>query len=461
MNTTLGQLADLLSGRILSGREDLIVSGEVHTDSRKKSPGSLFFALSGERFDGNSFAAQALENGASIVVVSREIPDLPENAGVLLVKDTLAALQALAKWWRSQLSTLRVVAITGSNGKTSTKDFTKSVLSRKYRTIATTGNLNNHIGVPLSILAATEQDEVAVWEMGMSHPGELAPLCDMIQPQIGLITNIGLAHIEFMGSRDSIAQEKTTLGRCLPPSGILAYPAQDDYADYIARNTNATPLPTGGEQSSIQAKAIQQTETGSSFILRIDGAGEVSVSLPVPGRHMIQNALLAAVAGHTLGLSLDQIASGLEGSVLTSGRLRQFSARGCLVLDDTYNANPDSMVAALDTLKSLSIQPGARRIAVLGKMGELGDFSDEGHARVGRHAAQLGIDFLVVIGEEAAEIARAAKAENTRTQILSSSKHEASTLLNSLLRDGDAFLFKGSRSAAIEEIMFTIFPPEK
>lgn len=461
MTITLEQLAIVISGEILAGDREHLFSGKVTTDSREISPGSLFFALSGERFDGNHFAAQASQNGAAAVIVSRPAEHIAGGCAVILVKDTLSALQSLASWWRAQLPGLHVVAITGSNGKTSTKDFTKAVLSQKFKTIATSGNLNNHIGVPLSILEAGPEDEAAVWEMGMNHPGELAPLCELIRPEIGLITNIGSAHIEFMGSRDKIAQEKTTLGRHLSKNGTLAYSSSDDYADYILRNTTAKPLPVGGENDRIQALNIRQTPSGSKFTLAVKDLGNIEILLPVPGRHMVDNALLAAAAGYTLELSLQQIADGLSSAALTSGRLRQFSRNGVTILDDTYNANPDSMIAALDTLRSMELPPHGRRIAVLGKMGELGSYYQEGHERVGRHAASIGIDILAAVGEEAAPIASAAKKQTSAIQVFSPSKKEAPLLLSTLFHDGDVLLFKGSRSASIEDIMNILFPPEK
>lgn len=459
MNIFLQDLSHILSGRILSGQAGLVLSGEINTDSRKNVPGSLFFALSGENFDGNDFAKSAAEKGAAAVIISRPIDGLPAQCGAILVEDTLQALQTLAQWWREQLTGLQVIAITGSNGKTSTKDFTKAVLSEKFATIATQGNLNNHIGVPLSILSVKKSDEVAVWEMGMNHKGELAPLCKMTAPRIGIITNIGTAHIEFMGTRDAIAEEKATLARALPEEGTLIYQSSDDYAGYLEKNTKAHLLTTGKEGDLVFARNIIQTEKGSRFDL-VAANQSAPVELSVPGRHMIGNALLAAGAGYTLGMTAQEIAAGLNKASLSHGRLRQFAYKEYTIIDDTYNANPDSMVAALDTLATLNIPSGAKRIAVLGKMGELGDHSDEGHARVGSHAVEQGIDILLVIGDEAREIANAAASlapENTEVFLLE--KEEAASTLTALLSDGDAILFKGSRSAAIEDILNTAFPP--
>lgn len=456
MNVTLKQLATLLPGQILSGEEGLLLTGTVNTDSRKELPGSLFFALSGENFDGNDFAAHAAAKGAAAVIVSHPV-QIEAPCGVILVKDTLLALQSLAAWWRTQLD-IRVIGITGSNGKTSTKDFTKSVLEQRFRTIATQGNLNNHIGLPLSILSATPEKEAAVWEMGMNHPGELAPLCAMARPKIGIITGIGTAHLEFMKTRQAIAEEKSTLGASLPESGTLIFPDNDDFADYLAAHTSAHLLKVGGEHSPVRAANICPTEEGSAFTLIIDSLGKKETFIPVPGRHMISNALLAAAAGATQGLTLDEITKGLEKGVLTKGRLRRWTHSGCNILDDTYNANPDSMIAALDTLAATPISKENKRIAVLGKMGELGGYSQSGHRAVGTHAAGLGIDILVVVGKEAEEIAFACRESSTGTEVLfADDKQAAVALLDSRIRQGDALLFKGSRSAAMETLMNSVF----
>lgn len=464
MNLTLQQLANLFSGQILAGDRERVLTGPVNTDSRKEVPDSLFFALSGDKFDGNDFACQAAEKGASVVVVSRPV-ELPapssQSCAVILVKDTLAALQQLAAWWRNQLTGIQVVGITGSNGKTSTKDFTRSILSQRFRTVATKGNLNNHIGVPLSILSTEEDTQAAIWEMGMSHPGELAPLCAMTRPQIGIITFIGTAHMEFMKTRQAIAEEKSTLGLCLPENGTLIFPANDDFADYLSTRTRAKILKTGGEHSPVRAENIRPTAEGNAFTLVIEPLGKIDTHISIPGHHMISNALLAAAAGSVLGLSLEEISEGLKNGELTKGRLRQWTYSGRIILDDTYNANPDSMKAALDTLAAAPLAERGRRIAVLGKMGELGDFSLSGHRSVGYHAVECGIDILLVVGEDARSIAEAAREKAARMQILFfTTKQEAVCWLSGHTNSGDILLFKGSRSAGMEDVMNSVFPPE-
>lgn len=436
------------------------VTAGLTTDSRRVVPGCVFLALSGERFDGNTFAAEATRKGAAAVVVSRTEGEYAPGATVILVQDTLKALQSLASWWREQLAPLHVVGLTGSSGKTSTKDMTLAVLAQRYKAIATAGNLNNHIGVPLSILSTEKGTEAAVWEMGMNHAGELAPLCHMTRPQIGIITTIGSAHLEFLGSRQNIAQEKCTVARALPKEGCMIYPATDDFADYIASQTVATPIPVGGCDSPVRALNCRTTAQGTAYDLHIEGLGETRINLPVPGQHMVSNSLLAAAAGWKLGCTLEQIAAGLSSATLTKGRLACKQVEGYTVVDDTYNANPESMKAALRTVAAL--EGPKRRFAVLGKMGELGEGGIAAHAEIGWCAASLGYAAVVVVGEECAETdALCQAAAETIPAVLVNTPAEAAATLRSVTEPGDAILFKGSRSAGMERTMYELFPSLK
>ncbi len=433
------------------------ITAGLTTDSRAITPGCVFVALCGERFDGNNYAAEATQKGAAAVVVSRLAGEYAPGSTVVQVADTLAALQRLATWWRGQLEPLHVVGLTGSSGKTSTKDMCRSVLSQKFSTLATKGNLNNHIGVPLSILSTPQGTQAAIWEMGMNHAGEIAPLCAMTRPQIGIITTIGSAHLEYLGTRQAIAEEKCTVARALPADGFMIYPAMDDFADYIATQTAATPLPVGGCNSPVRALNPRNTATGTTYTLHIDGEGEVEVSLPVPGAHMVSNSLLAAAAGWKLGCSLPEIAAGLSASSLTHGRLACKEVEGYTVVDDTYNANPESMKAALETVAAL--RGPKRHIAVLGKMGELGEGGIAAHAEMGWCAASLGYAAVVVVGPECPEtLALCQAASESIPALLVNTPAEAAAALRALMQPGDALLFKGSRSAGMERSMYELFP---
>ncbi len=454
---SLSELIHATGGKSVVQGTAAITAG-VTTDSRAIVPGCLFVALCGERFDGNRFAAEASQKGAAAVLVSRVEGEFDPACSVVQVEDTLAALQALATWWRAELAPLHVVGLTGSSGKTSTKDMLLAVLAQHYRTLATKGNLNNHIGVPLSILSTPKGTEAAVWEMGMNHAGELAPLCAMTQPQMGIITTIGSAHMEYLGSREGIAQEKCTVARCLPESGFMIYPAGDDFAPMIAGQTPATPLAVGGEDSPVRALSPRPSAQGTDYTLCIEGLGEVPVSLPVPGAHMVSNSLLAAAAGWKLGCTLSEIAAGLSASSLTKGRLACRELLGYTVVDDTYNANPESMKAALQTVAAL---PGSgRRIAVLGKMGELGQGGIAAHAEMGRCAGELGYDALLVMGAECGETLALATTAADRVPVVLTAEEPASAAaaLRPHMQEGDILLFKGSRSAGMERVIAELFP---
>ncbi|MCX6845307.1 MAG: UDP-N-acetylmuramoyl-tripeptide--D-alanyl-D-alanine ligase [Verrucomicrobia bacterium] len=446
------QIADVLGADVAAGDPAAVVCAGVSTDTRKLPAGCAFFALRGENFDGDAFAADALAAGAALVVVHRWSGDCPAGAAVIVVPDTLAALQRLAYWWRRQLD-IPVVCITGSNGKTSTKDLTTAVLSRRFRVSSTKGNLNNHIGLPLTVLATTLEDQAAVWEIGMNHAGELEPLCKIAQPKYGIITNIGTAHIEHLGSRDAIAEEKGTLARALPDNGILFISASCDYHDFLRERTKAALVSVGDGRGIVRAENLRLEADRSHFTLVIEGDGHVKVCLPVPGRHMVINALLAAAVGWKLGMPPGEIASGLNEAKISSGRLARRVADGVTVIDDTYNANPESMAAAIETLAEAPVPDGARRFAVLGRMGELGIHGPAAHHQIGELAASHGL-VVIAAGEGAEGIAEGA----------GGAKHfpvlaDAAKWLAAEVRPGDAVLFKGSRSATIERVMNAAFPP--
>jgi UDP-N-acetylmuramoyl-tripeptide--D-alanyl-D-alanine ligase len=370
---------------------------------------------------------------------------------VIVVPDALAALQRLAYWWRRQLD-IAVVCITGSNGKTSTKDFTTAVLSRRYRVSSTKGNLNNHIGVPLTVLATNPEDQVGVWEMGMNHSGELAPLCEIAHPKFGIITNIGTAHIEHLGSRDAIAEEKGTLARALPEDGILFIPASCDYYEFLRERTKAALVSVGDGRGIVRSENLRLEPDGSRFTLVIEGDGRAEVCLPVPGRHMVINALLAAAAGWKLGMQPCEIACGLNEVKISGGRFARRVIGGITVIDDTYNANPESMAAAIETLAEAPVPAGARRFVVLGRMGELGVHGPAAHHQIGKLAASHDL-VVIAAGEGAEGIAEGAGGAKYFPVLADAAKWLAAEV-----KPGDAVLFKGSRSATIERVMNAAFP---
>ena len=443
---TLQQIVEFAGGRLLQGISTAAVSA-ISTDTRSLAPGELFLALRGDRFDGHAHLRSAAEAGALGAVVDRHFDraGLPDRFALVEVDDTLAAYQRIAASYRRTLP-LRVVGITGSNGKTSTKDLTAAVLTRRFRVLKTEGNLNNHVGVPRMLLRADRSHEVAVLEMGMNHPGEIAPLARMASPQVAIITNIGRAHLEFMGSREAIALEKGMLAEAVGSDGTVILNAADEFTGSIARRTHAKIVTVGMPGAKLRAEGVTQDFAGSIFTL-VSEDEKVMVRLPIAGHHMITNALLAVAAGRALGVPLTECAAALQEVKLTSGRLERKESHGRLILDDSYNANPDSMVAALDTLAALPTQ--GRRIAVLGKMGELGGAAAEGYRTIGEHADGK-IDCLVTVGEEARAIAQATHQVET---IPVADTDEAAERLVELSRPGDLILVKGSRSAGMERVL--------
>jgi UDP-N-acetylmuramoyl-tripeptide--D-alanyl-D-alanine ligase len=300
------------------------------------------------------------------------------------------------------------------------------------------------------MLEAGADDDVAVWEIGMNHPGEIQPLAQLARPDVAIITNIGIAHIEFMGSREAIAQEKGELAASLGPDGTLILNAADEFAETIARRTRGRVIMTGMNRGTLQARDIVQRSSGAEFEIS-EGAHRCHAVLPVPGLHMVQNALLAVAAGRVFGLSLEECAEGLAAASLTRARLQIKTIRGVQFIDDSYNANPDSTKAALRTLAEL--ETDGKRIAVLGAMAELGAESKSGHEEVGAAAASLGIDYLFALGQGAAAIVTGAEAAGLTNSRLAHDAAEAAELLDEITRPGDLVLVKGSRSARVERVL--------
>lgn len=446
----LADIAAWADGALIQGiPSDRVAS--LSTDSRRIEAGDLFVALRGENFDGHKFIEKAGEEGASAVVVS-QLPAETEafSGGIVRVKDTLAALQDVARHFRKTFPDLFAVGVTGSNGKTSTKDFLNAVLSAAGAVNCTAGNLNNHIGLPLTILKTDENDRFGVWEMGMNHPGEIEVLAEIAHPDAAVITNIGTAHIEHMGTREAIALEKSELARAIPEYGFCVMPADDDFFSFVADRVRCRMVSVGIETGDVQARNIKSdTEGRVTFDLCVGDEICQPVSLPVRGRHMTVNALLAAAVGLEKGISPEVIAESLSSVVLTGGRLQERVVNGVTFLDDSYNANPDSMRAALETLRGSEV--AGRRIAVLGFMGELGPHEDQAYLDLGETASALELDMLLTVGERAARINESASTVAVNRNF---DTHEAAAaFLQESLTPEDLVLVKGSRAAAMERVI--------
>lgn len=448
----LAEVASAVGAPVRPGWEGVTITG-VNTDSRTIEPGQLFFALRGEKFDGHDYIAQASQHGATAMVVSNQVDrGLPQPQ--VLVADTLQALGDLAGHLRRR-RVLKVIALTGSNGKTTTKEMIARILSRGYRTLATKGNFNNLVGLPLTLFRLTPEHEVAVLEMGMNREGEIARLTHIARPDVGLITNIGMAHVEGLGSIEGIALAKGELFRGLNPDAVAVVNADDPRVVAQAAAFPGRCLTFGFSRGAeIRARYPRIGMNGTTFHLET-AEGMAPIRLALYGRHNVADALAAAAACSALGMGLTDIADGLKDFPPYPGRLVLKHLPGSiLLLDDTYNANPTSTEAALRVLKSFR-RIGARLIAALGDMLELGPVSRQEHARIGRLASELGVDMLVAVGPAAAEMAKASKRGATKPKKVKwfAEPEQAAAWLNQELRPHDRVLVKGSRGMAMERLV--------
>lgn len=440
----LQTVARFCGGKLRSGDGTTLVTS-LTTDSRKVAAGDVFAAIVGEKFDAHDFLLQVAEAGAAAVIASRKTPSM-KGCAVIDVKDTLVAVQELAREYRLWHAPY-VVGITGSNGKTSTKDLAFKVMSIKHQVCATPGNLNNHLGLPLSILTLKEGDTCGVFELGMNHPGEIAPLARIASPDAAIITNVGIAHIENMGSRAGIALEKGMLAEAVHKKGVVVLNANDDFTPSIAKRCQARVIQAGIGKGDVVASNLRASVEGTAFTLDFSGERHEAF-LPVPGEHMVGNAALAAALAWQSEIAPAAIVGALRDAKLTKGRLETKVIDGITFLDDSYNANPDSMKAGLKTLAGLDCS--ARRVAVLGRMGELGDHATGGHRDVGEYAAGLGINAVISVGGEEAKLI---SAEAGVFGLHFDTQAECAAFLKSSLRSGDIVLLKGSRSSGMEQVL--------
>lgn len=463
---TLKDIVQALSGKTFNQPGPMITEAVI--DSRKAIPGSLFIALKGERSDGHRYIDDAFKKGAQIALVHedsseihrvmdlRGFPDIkpekmPETPFCLRVEDTLTALQYIAKWWRDRLL-LRVVGITGSVGKSSTKELVTEVLNQKYRTFKNPGNYNNEIGLPLTLLNISHGYERLVLEMGFYYPGEISFLCEIAQPEIGIVTNVGTVHAERAGSQEIIAAGKAELVHSLPeaPDGTAVLNYDDPFVQAMAAESKAEVFFYGlNPKADIWADEIQgKGLKGIEFRMHYKGKS-MKLEVPMLGRHSVQTILRASAVGFTEGLTWDEVAEGLTTSN-TQLRLVAIQTRsGALILDDTYNATPESTIAALDLLNELKGQ----KIAVLGDMLELGQYEELGHQQVGRRAAEV-VSHLIAVGQRGRTIAETAKAEGLPPTAVTwvEDAIQAADVLKYNLHEGDVVLIKGSHDLRMDRI---------
>ena len=431
------------------------VARRVGTDSRNAQPEDLFVAVAGERFDGHTFLSEVAGKRVAAVLIERaklaHSANLPPDIGVITVENTRSALGRLAARYRADFD-LPVIAVGGSNGKTTTKELMASVLRQLGPALWSEASFNNDIGVPLTLLKLERSHGAAVLEAGTNHPGELAPLVRMIQPRFGVITNIGREHLEFFGSLEGVAQEEGALAESLPASGRLFLNGDSEWTAALASRSQAPLVTVGfGERNNWRARRVWVNETGTGFEVAAptpEFSGEYQLRLL--GRHQVSNALLALAAGMELGATPEQARRGLVECAPPRMRLEVWEAHGVRVLDDAYNANADSMLAALQTLADYPCR--GRRVAVLGDMAELGEHTVAAHREVGRRAAELGLDALVAVGQWARATAQSARDAGLRETHEFANVALTASALKSLLQPGDVVLLKASRATGLERL---------
>ena len=447
---TLEEVASSVAGTVSGAPGADVVASSVIVDSRAATRGALFVALPGEHADGHAYVSAALAAGAAGAIVRRGW----EGPGpVVEVEDPATALLDLARSERRDLRAT-VVGITGSTGKTCTKDLTAAVLAERFAVVASPASFNNEVGLPLTILSATDSTDVLVCEMGSRGPGHVRLLCDVARPRIGVVTNVGVAHMELFGSHDVLRDAKAELPEALPHDGVAVLNADDEVVRGYATRTPAgkVVLFGRGDDADVRAEDVSVSrESGTAGFVLVTPSGSAPLQLSVPGEHMVSNALAAAGVGWSLGLSATEMAEALGRASVSRGRMEVVDVgRGIRLVDDSYNANPTSMAAALKAAQWMAGE--SRCVAVLGHMAELGPIADEEHRRIGEFVARLGIEELVVVGAKARMIAVGAEREGVEPDHihLCEDVAVASELIPKLIRPGDLVLVKASRVARLE-----------
>lgn len=467
-NAFMWKTADVIEatgGDLLFGSLEAAFS-RIVIDSRKAAPGDLFVAIKGVRFDGHEFVEPAVQKGVRGFLIARDhvgtiASESLASSGLICVAvdDTVAALGGLAAFLRKK-SGLDVIAITGSSGKTTTKEMAAAILGVRYSTLATVGNLNNEIGVPLTFLSLNCSHEVAVIEMGMNHPGEIRRLSAITHPDIGVITNIGPVHLEGVGGIDAVADAKAEMLENIRPGGTVILNADDPYGQRLAKRTKNRVLFFGlNPTADIRAENIREDENGIAFRLVLPEAGaegfkdvSADVSIRGWGKFLVSNALAAATVGYRMGLGAEAIGDGLLRFYPVAGRMSVFKTEnGVYVIDDTYNANPDSMFAAISVLTGSKGR--GLKILVAGDMLELGDAAPGFHEQVGRLAAKAGVSRLYLTGQYSARTAFGARKDGmSGNDIFVGTCEDILKELAVIVGPGDSVLIKGSRAMGMEKI---------
>jgi UDP-N-acetylmuramoyl-tripeptide--D-alanyl-D-alanine ligase len=450
---TIETVLEATGGTLVQGDPHISFAG-VSTDSRSIKSGELFFALRGERFDGHRFIAEALKRGGTGGVVEQEFERFSDKTiSIIKVPNTLQALGDLANLWRKR-HPIPLIAVVGSNGKTTTKEMVAGILGQKDEVLKNPGNLNNLVGLPLSLLKMNAKDRVAVLEMGMNRPGEILRLTQIAEPDLGIVTNIGPVHLEGLGSIDGVMEAKGELLKGMDTRGRLIFNADDPRVVELSNRFSGGKTAFGIENpADWEATDICTGDAGTvSFQLRGPGGG-IAIVLQLMGRHQVYNALAAAAATSHLGVGIEEIKEGLEAFQTPPMRMELMAlGKGIRIINDAYNANPPSMESALRTLEEVT---QGRKIAVLGDMWELGEGAQQAHWELGRTVKEKGIDLLFLLGQFAPHVAHGAKEAGMQPQAIyiGEDHHAVSLRLARALRRGDWVLIKGSRIMSMEKII--------
>lgn len=444
---SLAEIMGATGANLIGGPQEGRIES-ICTDSRQVQPKSLFIPLHGEKFDGHDFISGAVQKGTVAVLTEKEITCEPQ-VSVLLVKNTLVALQMLARYHRRRCE-CRVVAVTGSNGKTTTKDLIATVLSQKFNVCKTNKNYNNEIGLPLTLLQIEKEHEVCVVEMGMRGLGQIAELARIAEPDVGVVTNVGVSHIELLGTKENIAKAKSELVASLSDKGTAVLNSDDALVAAMAKQAKGRVIEYGmGNQAMVQALDVVYEKGKTRFTCRsFDEVFPVTMSLL--GEHNVYNALAAIAVARLEGVPTNKIQRGLAQAEMGSMRQEVVDVDGIRFVNDTYNANPVSVQAALHTLQQFG---NGRKVLVLGDMLELGEKAKEFHRDLATVVHDVGVELVVTVGDLAAELARSVKREGFADTVACASIATAVESLKNLLREGDVVLVKGSRSMGMERIV--------
>lgn len=445
---TAKEILQATGGSLICGDLDISFEG-ITTDSRATSGGKLFIPLVGDKFDAHDFINAAFDMGAGAVLTHKDTEPMIGRT-LIKVKDTRIALGDIARFYKQKYN-VPTVSVTGSVGKTTTKDMLYAVVSRKYKALKTPGNFNNDIGLPLTVFMLEKEHEAAVLEMGMNHFGEIDYLASIAQPDIAVITNIGMSHIENLGSREGIFKAKTEVLKYLDEKKLLVVNGDDDYLSTLKRNAKCRVVYYGinNPQNDVYAKDIDDKGAeGIAFTAVIDN-NEYRVQVNNAGVHNVYNALAAICVGIELNIPIEECIKGIYNCEYTAMRMAITKEKGMTIINDCYNASPDSIRAALNVLSSINAK---RRVAVLGDVLEMGDFAVKAHYELGKSVVENSVDILVTAGENAAEIARGAKDLGMKKVFSFAKTLEAKNFCAKTVAEGDAVLIKASRGMHFEDI---------